>query len=426
MLARNCSSLASRSSGVKRGIKTSKTSRTMLPQQRSMASHTSSSEQLFDVNGTSDKRNASLDTFSIMNFLNKDSLGMSQRDFSTIVSSSWLPSDPPTDASSQQNSSVSSVISEMQEIVDNGDADFSLEELRQLALQPCTPLSLSDMYKYASGNVESKNYSAQRLRNAQFLHQEVQIRIAHRAVDLLTLPHGLNKTPSVQAITHQYLKYLEMFKSSPCPQNEEEELAFTKILRQMVLKRNSIPEAISKGVFALKDDRTEGLDEQLQAMEKALYRFFNARTGLRLITEHHILSCIQLREENLELKKNQSWSEKVKNEEADLGCIQKNCDPTTEALKVADEIMEQCRNRYGMSPQIEIIDCTPDQFVQADFTYVPHHLQYMLAELLKNSCRATVKRYVYKNTTYDHIVRSLTIFDDGNPILTLCSQLLLS
>ena len=387
MLGRSFSTLTTSRCGLKRGIQES------LPQ-RSIVSHVTSSTSN-KISGFSEvkERNKMLPKFvstksTQTNFLESDQC-LNQRDFSTTVSASWSSSDS-TEANSQ-NPSISSVISEMQEIVDNGSGNFSLEELRQLALKPCTPLSLTDMYKYASGNVQSKNYASQRLRNAQFLHQEIPIRIAHRAVDLLTLPHGLNKTPPVQAITHQYLKYLDMFKSFPCPQNEEEELEFTKLLRHIVLKRNSIPEAISKGVFALKDNRTEGLDEQLQAMEKALYRFFNARTGLRLITEHHILSCTHLTDENSELKKNQSCFEKVKNE-SELGCIQENCDPTNEARQVADEIMDQCRNRYGMSPEIEIIDCTPDHFAETNFTYVPHHLQYMLAELLKNSCRATIKR----------------------------------
>lgn len=66
--------------------------------------------------------------------------------------------------------------------------------------------------------------------------------------------------------------------------------------------------------------------------------------------------------------------------------------------------MEQCRKRYGISPEIEVIDCTPEHFVNSDFTYVPHHLQYMLAELLKNSCRATIRRYMEGTTTKeDHV-----------------------
>ena len=323
------------------------------------------------------------------------------RDFSTAATGNTSFDEPNNSESSSSTTenSANNPLKEMEEIVNNSNSGTSFEELKELAMKPCTPLSLGDMYKYASANVNSKNYAPQRLRNAQFLYQEIPIRIAQRAVDLLTLPYGLNKTQSVQSIANIYLRYLTKLRNFPCPTNDEEELEFTNLLRTLVLDRSSIPEAIANGVFALKDHRTEGLDlQRLQAMEKALYRFFNARTGLRLVTEHHVLSCMDFREENVELRKSQSCllDEHHDNEREDfLGCIQKNCDPTTEAKIVAAQIMDQCKRRYGVTPEIEIIDCTPDQFKGSDFTFVPHHLQYMLAELLKNSCRATVKRCVF-------------------------------
>jgi hypothetical protein len=268
-------------------------------------------------------------------------------------------------------------------------------DLMEIASQTCTALSLSDMYKYASGNIKSKNYLPQRLRNAQFLHSELPIRLAQRAVDLLTLPHGLNKTAQVKQIADTYISYLREVQKFPCPTTEEEETAFTDMLRLMVLDRASIPVAIARGIASLKDHRREELDlARLEEMEKALYRFFNARTGLRLITEHHILSCSKNRIENENLRKMQSSIGYVPDNEGYLGCIQRNCDAAVEARKVADVIMTHCQECYGISPDIEVVDSTPEKFFDSEFTYVPTHLQYMLAELLKNSCRATVRRYV--------------------------------
>ncbi len=277
------------------------------------------------------------------------------------------------------------------------DSEITLETLKSLATQPCTPLSLSDMYKYASANANSKNYGPQRLRNAQFLYKELPIRVAQRAVDLITLPHGLNKTPQVQEIIRLYLSYLEKLESFPFPDSEEQELEFTDMLRTIVQDRTSIPMAIAKGVATLRDNRKEELDiQRLQEMEKALYRFFNARTGLRLLTEHHILSCLKREKENEELRKIQSFIDHVplEGETSFLGCIQSDCDPYVEVKRVADQVMSHCKDCYGISPEIEVLDCTPERYADSNFTYVPHHLQYTVAELLKNSCRATVRRYV--------------------------------
>ena len=306
------------------------------------------------------------------------------RGFSTIADSSFVTSDLKETFLSL-------------ETINNDGSEISLEELSQLASQPCTPLSLSDMYKYAGANAYSKNYLPQRLRNAQFLHKELPIRVAQRAVDLLTLPYGLNKTTQVQGIAHAYLRYLKSLLEFSCPQTEEQELEFTDALRAIVQDRTTIPIAIAEGIASLKEHRKEEVDVyRLQEMEKALYRFFNARTGLRLLAEHHILSCVKGRKENEELRLKQSCFDSVPldGDESYLGCIKADCDPYIETLEVADQVMKHCKDCYGVTPHIEVLDCTPERYADSKFTYVPHHLQHVVAELLKNSCRATVRRYV--------------------------------
>ena len=258
---------------------------------------------------------------------------------------------------------------------------LSLEELKVLACQKPIPLSLSDMFRYASAK------SSQRLLNAQFLHKELPARIAQRTVDLLTLPHGLNKTRQVRNIAHKYLNYLHKLKSFPIPKTKEEEARFTNLLSSIVEDRTSIPMAIAAAVSSLKDNRRETLDDhRLQEMEEALYRFFTSRVGLRFLTEHHILSQRTARSENLLQRQGTIGDFPF------LGCIQKDCDPVFEVEKVVESVREQCMESFGVAPEIEVLDCTRKKFKNRSFTYVPHHLQYMLAELLKNSCRATVRR----------------------------------
>lgn len=298
---------------------------------------------------------------------------------------------------------------------------IGMEELRDLASQKTTPLSLANMYRYARGDDH-----AQRLRNARFLHRELPIRIAQRAVDLLTLPHGLNKTRPIRGIAETYLSYLEKFKRMPCPTNAKEEAKFTMMLEGLVQDRTAIPMAIARGVSSLRDIRREELDvRRLQEIEEALYRFFTARVGLRFLTEHHILSSPE-RKEAIRKEQKMMWLQKGlaargggdvnELEICDskgtggsgrfLGCIQKDCDPVREVRAVADQVVRKTRDCYGVSPRIEIVDCTEGTNAKKDFTYVPHHLQYMLAELLKNSCRATVRRYLDGDVTQeDHASR---------------------
>ena len=307
----------------------------------------------------------------------------------------------------------------------------STEKLLALASCQPTALSLAEMYRYApkrrsrggtgngnhqpsSGN--NKFVDVDRLRNAQFLHRELPIRIAQRAVDLLTLPHGLNRTREVQSIANTYLRYLQKLRDFPVPTNAESEREFTRVLNEFILDRHSIPMAISRGLRSLKDERKAPVDgRRLSEMEEALNRFFTARVGLRFLVEHHVLSgngensddlyrkqleaevgnaafLAEFRKENEDLMMTEE--EEDYDEVASCGAIQRDCDPVKEVRRTVARVTRLCRESYGISPEIEIVVATPDRGERGgtSFTYVPHHLRYMLAELLKNSCRATVRR----------------------------------
>ncbi len=216
----------------------------------------------------------------------------------------------------------------------NEDLLVDMVALEKLASQKPTPVRLKDMQLYACSPSDSK----QRLRNAQFLHKELPIRMAQRAMDLLTLPHGLNETPT----------------------------------------------SIAKGIASWYESNKDIDPEHLQEMENALYRFFTARVGLRFLTQHHILSDV-----------NRTPAGPLEYAKTNLGCIQVDFDPVEEIKNVIDQVTRQTIDCYGCCPEIELVDSSivDKKKKKSGFTYVPHHLQFMVTELLKNSCRATVDKY---------------------------------
>jgi pyruvate dehydrogenase kinase 2/3/4 len=243
--------------------------------------------------------------------------------------------------------------------------------------------------------------------------------MAQRAYDLLTLPYGLNETPAILQVAHIYLLYLKQFQECPVPSTEEKEETFTELLRKMILERSKIPNAIARGIDTWRiqtlssknddDDDEDALQLQKQdkmvEMEDALYRFFTARVGVRFLTQHHIMSSPK---RLLEQHKNDD-DDDSEDEDFFLGCIQTNCSPYKEVTKVVNYVEKQTKDYYGICPEIQIIDAqrpldeedgektksnnNKRSAPNDNFTYVPHHLRYMVGELLKNSCRATVKRY---------------------------------
>ena len=289
---------------------------------------------------------------------------------------------------------------------DNEDLIVDMEALEKLASQPPTPLRLKDMHMYAcTGD------PAQRLRNAQFLHKELPIRMAQRAMDLLTLPHGLNETTHVRNVARVYLKYIEMFQQMAPPTTTEEEEAFTDMLQTIVLDRQSIPMSIAQGISSWSKANPDIHPEHLQEMENALYRFFTARVGLRFLTQHHILSD--------PTRNNPDALEYAKTH---LGCIQTDCDPVEEIRQAIEQVRQQTIDCYGVCPVIELVDrkMMDDDKNGSGFTYVPHHLQYMVTELLKNSCRATVDKYYGEETMPG--IRVVVVQGKEDVTIKVCDQ----
>jgi pyruvate dehydrogenase kinase 2/3/4 len=272
--------------------------------------------------------------------------------------------------------------------------------LDHLASKRPTPLKLKDMYDYGSN-------PHTRLINAQFLYRELPVRIAHRAMDLLTLPHGLSQAAPIQQVARIYLGFLKRMQDFPYPETRQQEALFTDMLQAFILDRSTIPVSIAQGVNAWwqKANTEVNCDIQLQEMEDALERFFTARVGLRFVTEHYVLSSPR-REAADAFRRLASMfpvSEGSNDGDSDddgdgdgggstVGCIQANCNVTREIRRVADLVSEQTKEYYGgLCPEIDIVDCSRSD--GQPFTFVPQHLHYVFAELLKNSCRASVRRY---------------------------------
>lgn len=270
-----------------------------------------------------------------------------------------------------------------------------------------TALSLSKLYKYT---LNTPNIHNQRIRNAQFLHRELQVRVADRALDLLTLPNRLSSTRAIKDVAFKYIQLLKQITECPVPKTIEEERHFTVVVSEMVLDRTSIPHGIAKGMQSLKDKRREKLldSARLQQVEDALYRFFTARVGLRFLMEHHILTAdtpqatLLRKQHTCHLDDECTLSPpKYLDNHQYVGVIENNCNPVLEIEQVVKQVTRSCISSHGIAPPIELIDCTSSS--NTPFCYVPHHLRYMVAELLKNSCRATIRHHLNTSQKMDPI-----------------------
>lgn len=237
------------------------------------------------------------------------------------------------------------------------------ELIRHHASKKVTPFSLKELFLHGKATGDA------RIRNTQFLHRELPIRLAQRIQDLNHLPGGLTQNRHVQSIIRLYSNYLVSLTSVPSPRTSECEAKYTALLEDLLLDNQEIVLTLARGVLELRNELREFYTPPLaKNVKECLNRFFMARTGLRFIMEQHIAGK--------DGRRRRGYS----------GVIEEKCFPADVIKAAADQAESICDRCLGESPSVHILGDT-----DLSFTYVPHHLHYMSLELLKNALRATVE-----------------------------------
>ncbi|KAJ1954850.1 [Pyruvate dehydrogenase (acetyl-transferring)] kinase isozyme 2 [Linderina pennispora] len=313
---------------------------------------------------------------------------------------------------------------------------------------PQTGVSLRQMVEFGQNPSQGTL-----LRAAQFLHDELPIRLAHRVVELDSLPDDLNQMPSVLRVKRMYIdsfnelinfpkvseRIREAVKASTVqseaewrqlPRNtpnmthfeqpksathwipsiqhryhydvkptelpvevSEYNRSFVRTLETIKRRHDPVVTALAQGVVEYKKLRgRKTIDNPVQHF---LDRFYLSRIGIRMLIGQQI-----------ELNQQQKHKDFV-------GII---CTKTRIA-EVVQEAIDNARFICGdyymlMSvPEIEL-HCPKE----LEFMYVPSHLHHMVFELLKNSLRAVVELYGDEADSYPPIK---VVVAEGNEDITI-------
>nr|AGT16294.1 pyruvate dehydrogenase [Saccharum hybrid cultivar R570] len=227
------------------------------------------------------------------------------------------------------------------------------------------------------------------LLSAQFLHKELPIRFARRALELESLPlRPLQQARHPQAglmfglLTISYLLikvrdwYLDSFRDIryfPEVRNRNDELAFTQMINMVKMRHNNVVPTMALGVQQLKKELGHSrkvpfeFDDQIHEF---LDRFYMSRIGIRMLIGQHVA-----------LHDPQPSGV--------IGLINTRLSPIQVAQAACEDARAICLREYGSAPDINI-------YGDPNFTfpYVTHHLHLMLFELVKNSLRAVQERYM--------------------------------
>ncbi|GMI70228.1 pyruvate dehydrogenase kinase [Hibiscus trionum] len=242
-----------------------------------------------------------------------------------------------------------------------------IEDVHKWGCMKQTGVSLRYMMEFGS-DPSDRNL----LLSGQFLHKELPIRIARRAIELGTLPYGLSEKPAVLKVRDWYIDSFRDMRNFPEIKDINDEKEFTQMIKAIKVRHNNVVPTMALGVQQLK----KGMDpkivyEDLDEIHQFLDRFYMSRIGIRMLIGQHV-----------ELHKPNPPPYVV-------GYIHTKMSPVEVAQNASESARAICLREYGSAPEIVIYG--DPSFT---FPYVPTHLQLMVFELVKNSLRAVQERFM--------------------------------
>ncbi|KAI3821622.1 hypothetical protein L1987_09191 [Smallanthus sonchifolius] len=261
-----------------------------------------------------------------------------------------------------------------------------MEEVQRWGSMKQTGVSLRYMLEFGSRFTDRNLLLA-----AQFLHKELPIRIARRAIELQSLPYGLSQKPAILKVSiHSLLQnlglqnsvdksamvrdwYLDSFldlRSFPDIKDKNDEHEFTKMINLIKVRHDNVVPTMALGVQQLKKDLHPKLGyKDLDDIHQFLDRFYMSRIGIRML-----IACHDAR--------TQPPPDRI-------GYIHAKMSPVEVARNASEDARSVCLREYGSAPDVTVYG--DPHFT---FPYVSNHLHLMVFELVKNSLCAVEERFM--------------------------------
>ncbi|EKX54366.1 hypothetical protein GUITHDRAFT_63563 [Guillardia theta CCMP2712] len=239
------------------------------------------------------------------------------------------------------------------------------------------------MYQFGASSNKSKRTL---LLAAQFLHEELPVRLARRARELKRLPFGLGEMVSIKGVRKLYERSFFRIRRFPKPSTTELEERFTEMLDDIKTEHNSVQANIARGLQV--SDWSDVSRFLLVPFDfgQFLDRFYLSRVGVRVLIGQHIMLHHP--------------------QEGFIGIIQKECVPSVVCEHAIEDARAICEMSYGISPEVIL-----EGNLGLKLSYIPEHLHYIFFELIKNSMRAVTERFRDKPEKMEPIT---VVFAEGS------------
>lgn len=256
--------------------------------------------------------------------------------------------------------------------------EFTKDELEMLlaeyAARDATQLSLKGLLDFGVNVTEDTL-----LQSSSFVHKELPVRLAKRAVELSNLPHDLSSMSAIKEVRNWYISSFEDMIKFPVPDSIDKERKFTNLVKEIYERHAGVLWNIARGIYQLKMVHQNetlsrfSLRATFPGIQTFLDQFLLSRVGIRVMIGQHIAL-----HEHID-----GW----------IGLFCLKTSPFEISQSAARSATKACMQRYNMAPWVNITNLikTPGS---GSFPYIPAHLHHILFELLKNSMKATIEQAV--------------------------------
>ncbi|PWZ00551.1 hypothetical protein BCV70DRAFT_160166 [Testicularia cyperi] len=268
--------------------------------------------------------------------------------------------------------------------------------LEQWAAKPATRMTLRQLIFFGRSMGRDREKI---LKSANYVRQELPVRIAHRIRDLQALPFVVMTNQNLEQVYQKYWSAFETFRRFPHIKNMDDNERFCNLLRRLLDDHLTIIPSLTIGIV----ESSHHL--QPQQLDKFMERMLRSRISRRVLAEQHIALSEALDDpfhffnEPAMHRNHENDHDRESAEENDEDAVGDHVGIIYTRLSVASVVNKGIKLLSKMFADVQGV--TPDRMpriqvdgdLRAKFAYIPEHLEYIVFELLKNAIRATIRRH---------------------------------
>lgn len=247
--------------------------------------------------------------------------------------------------------------------------------LEKYSSKDVTPVTLKQL------TIFGRSFGIEKLlRSANYVREELPVRLAHRIRCFQQLPFVVGANPNIEKVYNLYWDAFEQFRTYPQITTEEENTKFCEMVKRNLDNHKVVIPKIVIGVYE-SQKYMEGQDLNIFINET-----LQSRVSRRVLAEQHLALSESFRG--------------TKPRPNMIGIVNTACK--------ANEIVQHCANlssnlftnAFQVPPPRVIVDGD----LNAKFTYIPDHIEYIIFELLKNSMK-----YTYQNKSSSTLLPNIKV-----------------